>query len=260
MKLRREVLAVAIASLVVGGLAAGYLAGVGNRQSVTSVTTVTHTVIVYSSAVSPTGLQLELWFNSTSLPEGGGVTAQIHLVNTLARNATMTPVYSSNSTISEWGSYDFFCGSVGAYIGFALFSGHFTPANMSLAGNPLTLAPSVGIPCITESPPASLVWLPYSERVVAYYNFGQPPMMKQAELNATTESCRNAGVSTICGDLDDSLFGYWSPTMPFVNGSNATTSSNYFSYFAPGEYTLVVADLWNQTVYGYFEVQSATSG
>jgi hypothetical protein len=41
-------------------------------------------------------------------------------------------------------------------------------------------------------------------------------------------------------------------------GSAATTSSPYFHYLSPGEYTLVVEDEWNQTICAPFQV-SATS-
>jgi hypothetical protein len=251
--LKTEILAVVIILLVAGGLGAGYFAGVSNRQTVI----LTGHTATYSSSVSSSGLQLELWLSTTSFSKGGGVTAQIHIVNTLAENVTVTPVYSSNSTISKWNGYDFFCGPSEAWgvIGFALFPGHYTQANISSAGNPLTLAPNVAIGCVTYPNPVSLVWLPESERTVAYYSVA-PPATGRAEVNAATEYCVNEATgATVCGgNLNVSILGYWSPTMPLVGPSDATTSSKYFSFLAAGEYTLVTEDLWNQNVFGYFQV------
>jgi len=219
--------------------------------------------MIYSSTVSSSGLQLELWLSTTSFPQGNGVMAQIHLVNTLPKNVTLIPVYSSNSTVSKWIGYDFDCAHSEAWgvIGFALFPGHYTPANISSAGNPLAQAPNVAMGCVTYPNPVSLVWLPDSERTVAYYGVA-PPATGQAEINATTEYCvSEATGATVCGgDLNASILGYWSSTMPLMGPSNATTNSKYFSFLAPGEYTLVSEDAWNQTVYGYFQGLPSTSG
>ena len=59
-----------------------------------------------------------------------------------------------------------------------------------------------------------------------------------------------------------SLDGYWTaPTNSScsvaynANGSSLSTPCN-FRAFTPGSYTIVAEDLWNQTVYGYFQVSS----
>lgn len=112
------------------------------------------------------------------------------------------------------------------------------------------------------------------------------------QLNATTGSCSTSpykesgtsvenGVTTTysgtelawgCGSNSaSSLTGYW--TMPddgnYVEidaASNSTITAglnsvyqSYFHRFSPGSYTMVAEDLWNQTVYAYFQVVSAAS-
>ncbi|HEV2121136.1 MAG TPA: hypothetical protein VGS11_13670, partial [Candidatus Bathyarchaeia archaeon] len=209
--------------MLIASSGAGYFVGTNISREVTTVSTMTYTTIVFrqtatfSSHVSPEGLQLQIRLNTTTLQQGGALTAQIVVMNTLNRNITLTPRYSSNSNISIWNMIDFLCGDApywgrGGLAGFALFHGHITPVNLSLAGNPLTLAPTVPISCAVFSRPTSVVILPFSDRVVAYsYSSGILPYPRQALINASTEYCVGVGGNgtTSCGHLTDSLFGYW---------------------------------------------------
>jgi hypothetical protein len=259
--LRNEILAVLLVLLFLGGLGAGYLAGTSNLRTVTFVSTASITTTVTSAltaTVSPSGLQLQIVLNSTSIRQGGALRAQIVLLNTLAGNLTLAPDYSSNPDILKWNGYDFLCGinQLWGLAGFALFSGLFSPENISSAGSPLSLAPQAAIPCVIWPRPVTVILLPYSDKTIAYYNESSPPPVPgRAELNATTEACVNqTGGASLCGAVSTALFGYWNSTTPFLETRNATTSSPYFHYFPPGPYTLVAEDLWNQTVYTYFEV------
>jgi hypothetical protein len=204
------------------------------------------------------GLQLQIRMNTTMVRPGRALSVQIYPFNTLPENLTLTPHYSSDSNISKWNSYDFLCGNNWAYglAGFALFRGHFSPANVSSAGSPLTPAPPVAIPCVVLLSPSTVVFLPYSNLVVGYYNFSSQPLgLRRAELNVTTESCvalRNGGSS--CGQTNATLFGYWNSSTLYFDFTNATINSKYFQYFPSGQYTLVAEDLWNQTTYADFRV------
>jgi hypothetical protein len=75
---------------------------------------------------------------------------------------------------------------------------------------------------------------------------------------AGTEACTNSSGQTQCPVAGTSLFGYWNATGPVLglNIANATTSSQYFHYFSPGQYTLVAEDMWGQSAFAYFQVAS----
>jgi hypothetical protein len=259
--------ALVLIAVIIVSAGAGYLLGANNQRTTTSVSTVISTTTLYegpltfSSPISQSGLQLQIRLNSTTIQFGRAMMAQVLLLNTLPANLTLIPPYSSNSDISMWGGNDFLCGNVpiwshGGLVGFALFKGHVSSANLSSAGNPLVLAPPVVIGCITELSPSSVVMLPSSDIAIGYFNSSSlGPDRRQVLTNASTGYCTVQQNSATCGDLNGALFGYWGPSVTGGQPENATTSSPYFHYFPVGQYTLVAEDLWNQTVFAYFDVQ-----
>jgi len=80
------------------------------------------------------------------------------------------------------------------------------------------------------------------------------PIQTRLKENASTGSC--SAISTRCGP-GNGLFGYWNTTGLQGPLDNATTTSKYFHYFSPGQYTLVAACEWGQTIFEYFEVVKA---
>jgi hypothetical protein len=212
------------------------------------------------STDSPSGLQLHVELNTTTIQAGSALRAQIALFNPLTKNLSVIP--SSSSSIATWDDYDFFCGgnSMQYLAGYALFKGHQSSANISSIGDPLTLVPPVGISCVQWQRPSLFVFLPNSSDAIASYPAANnPPSMVHLTTTVRTEFCKKFGLSIGC-PVGESLIGYWSsPIRGQIDGSDATTNSSYFHYLSPGQYTLAVQDTWGQTVYAYFHVVS-TSG
>jgi len=264
--MRDGVVVVILVIVIIGGAGVAYFAGVSNQKTTTSVSTVTSTTTVYeristySSPVSSSGLQLQITLNSTSVRYGGALAAKVTLLNTLTSNITLKPRYSPK--LSNWEANDFLCGNSPdwgekwALDGFAVFSGHFTAANLSSVGSQLVLAPPVAIGCISSPNPNTVIMLPESDTAVAQYNLSSlPAEVRQTLINASTLSCApNGHGATMCGDLYGALFGYWDASTPMMGIQDANTSSPYFHPFLPGQYTLVAEDQWNLTSFAYFEV------
>lgn len=233
----------------------------------TSTVTASATSTVTSTYVSQSDLQLQVRLNATTLRAGGAITAEITVFNPVDENDSIVPAYQADSTIQVWNGYNgLFCGSspVWSLAGYALFEGHYTTANLSSAGTPLTLYPPLIIECPAWTNPSRVVFLPDSSSAVAYFPQGNqttiqantPVVMRQAAVNAATNTCIYQSGYYNCGG-STSLFGYWTQSLlPLLNPENATISSQYFHYFSPGRYTLVVEDMWGQASYSYFEVAS----
>jgi hypothetical protein len=261
--MRKEAIAAVLVIAIIAGAGVGYFVGV--NKGVTRTTTVYLRTSTYSSPVSSLGLELQITLNSTAIQYGGALAAKVALLNTLSENLSLAPRYSS--VLSSWEANDFLCGNSPdwgdkwAVDGFAVFSGHFTVANLSSAGSQLVLAPPVAIGCISRPNPNTLVMLPKSDVAVALYNLSSlPPEVTRTLINASTLSCApNGRGATACGDLDGALFGYWDFSSPGMSVQDANTSSPHFHYFSPGQYTLVAEDLWNDTTFAYFDVTNTTS-
>jgi hypothetical protein len=220
-----------------------------------------------STSTSATSLQLQVRLNATTIRSGHAVSAQITIVNPLSQNVSVVPDYQADGSILSWNSYDFLCGGLSAsnptwsLAGYALFKGHYTSANLSAAGAPLSLEPPLLIECVSEPVPSSIVFYPNGSSIAAYFEPGQngipypPVVMGHAAMNATTEAY--VYESGYYGYGPGALFGYWvGPPGGVFGGQNATITSPNFHYFSPGEYTLAVEDMWGQVVYSYFEVTS----
>ena len=251
---------------------------------------------IFYSNVSSDGLQLQIRLNSTEIHVGGALTGQVSLFNTLGTNVSLTPNFSANPNIIKWDYVDSICGlsPVDHMFGYALFQGHYTPGNVSEAGEPLMLAPPetvLHLPC-----PNSM----YAEAYIHEVNFApnsywatvsanasfsdvfkaQPVRM---QVNVTTEYCFTEpyqaagtvienGVTTSytttelsfgCG-ADNTLYGYW--TLPIDSSCSLTVNANStnnhycnFHSFSVGSYTLVAEDLWNDTAYAYFQAASTSA-
>jgi hypothetical protein len=217
-------------------------------------------VTAFHSTVSSGGLELRIYLSATTIASGGGLAANITLFNPLNENLSLIPRYPANSIMELWDNYDFVCGADGDplsdFAGFAVLKGHFSADNISQAPAPLQLAATPGpLACGGVSSifsPEKVVFLPGSNRVLMYEG-SYPAESESVTLNATTESCAVLpGGSSQCHG-NTGLFGYWN-TSGLAGSDNSATNSKYFNYFAPGEYTLAVEDIWNQTGYAYFHV------
>jgi hypothetical protein len=208
----------------------------------------------HSTVSSSSGLELRVDLNATTVDSGGAVAAQLTLFNSLDENLSLVPSYPVNSAIPGWNGYDFVCGRspVSSMMGYALFQGNFAANNISLAGSPLQLVPPVPIRCPTYSNPDKVVFLADNYSAALYGPAWNGAIVK-ITIGASTESCSSGQ----CG-LGTGLSGYWDTTAR-ISGQNATTNSTYFRYFSPGQYTVAVQDIWDQTVYAHFQVIQGAS-
>ena len=127
---------------------------------------------------------------------------------------------------------------------------------------PLTMIPPLRHSCLAHADPDKIVLLPSGSRAVAYYpktSFVNASIVEtESAMNATTVTCMLLPAGYVsCGD-SMSLFGYWTWTGDGIfNAQDANISSKYFSYFPPGQYTLVTEDMWGAAIYSYFQVVSS---
>jgi hypothetical protein len=190
--------------------------------------------------------QLQVQVNATTISPGGAVRASISLLNVLPYNLSITPGYPSNSSIASWNGYDFICGGGGggggspiwSLAGYAVFEGHYSAANISSAGRPLTMNPPIIVECPVDVNPDKIVFLPNSSRVVAYFSQtlfeNASEVVGEAAINATTMACALLPAGYVSCDTGMSLFGYWNSTSPpYFNAQDANTTSPYFHYFSP---------------------------
>ena len=250
----------------------------------------------FSSGASPQGLQLLIELNASEVPEGGALQAHVLLVNTLSENVLLRPDFAANPNIDPWNWDDYLCGMspVEHIFGFALLQGHYAAANLSQAGDPITLAPPVAIPCPNSAYAESYIqngeFAPNSDMATFSANASSSadfkPQTIRMQLNATTGMCtmfpyQYTGTNTVggaatsstgtayslsCGSNGvDSLTGYWdslanchSQLSPVANGTGTqglgTLYDNCFHQLTAGPYTIVTEDLWNQTAFAYFDV------
>ena len=274
---------VVVVVIVVGGV--GFVSST-NAPSRPAAGVVSQTT--FYSGVSQ-GLRLQIELSPGGIVQGGALQAHILLVNTLSENVTLHPDFAANPNIDSWNWDDYICGMspVEHAFGFALLQGRYTVSNLSLAGAPLTLAPPVGFHCPNtaygESYVQQVEFAPDGDMATFSANASGSadfkPQTIEMRLNATTGSCTESpyqyteiqtvgGTTTVtsgtqyaldCGSYGtDSLTGYWSPygSCSYAAG-NGTAQGLYgpcFHRFAPGAYTIVAEDLWNQTAFAYFDV------
>jgi hypothetical protein len=264
MKRKEGAFIVAQAGIVIAVLAALALplSSLPVPQSSSSSTTQTGGSLAFVSPVSPDGLQLELALNATTVRSNGTVSAQIEVVNTLNRNVSLSGL-TQNGNITTWNGYDYFCAGNPDYslVGYAVFQGHFTAANISEAGSPLRLAPPMYGPCGNLNIVLSAVTLlPKGDQLGAgQIKAGLPQvyfLLLPVELNGTTTFCngeRSGNDGFSCTWATPGLVGYWNDNVPSQGNLFGSTSSA-FVHFPSGEYTIVAADDWNQYLYATFVV------
>jgi hypothetical protein len=241
---------VVVALLVVGAL-------VLYPSPQTSTSTSALGATLFTSGISPQGLELEVSLNSTKIPAHSSIAAYVEVQNTLKQNASFAWV--TNPNMSAWGGYDFVCGGNDLLLGFAVFEGTYSAKNFSMAETELQLAPPFYPPCMAVLLPAEVTFLPGGDRTIATYNasMGQQPSSLVAAENATTGSCSGSGLSGHggsigCSATNNGLLGYWNDSV--ASGGDLNFTSRAFMYFPPGRYTIVAADDWNQYVYATFVV------
>jgi hypothetical protein len=206
-KLPDLAVAIVVAALIIGaGIYAASYFGTATTVTKTSTETVNEGPLLYTSGVSPEGLQLKLVLNSSSMQSHGAIAGQIVVFNTLNRNVSVSGLVQ-NQNISEWNGYDNTCGSnpSSSLVGFAVFEGHYSAGNISAAGPPLQLAPPFYPPCPMSISPNAVTFLPNGDQAIATINSGQGPQSSYqvtAELNATTRYCTGSGVSGHGGEID----------------------------------------------------------
>ena len=256
-----------LALLVAASLGVGYLAENQNHQTSTSNSTSQQTTasafINESSTTSRTaisttsssGLELRVELNATTMLPGKTLAAKVSLLNTLNESLSLPLSAPANLTsqIAAWNNDDFACGIGGlaSYVaGFALFKGHVSADNLSLAPGPLQLATVVQLCDISLVffQDASIVFLPQSE------NASIPkadPIIEPIILNMTTSCYQTCSRGS-------GLFGYWNRTSYSCCAANAN-APNLFRYFTPGRYTLAAEDMWGDRVFAYFQVSQGPS-
>ena len=281
---------VVIAVMVVGGVAfVSSMNGSPGKSAVGSSSEAT-----FYSGISSQGLQLQIKLNASEVLQGGALQAHVLLVNTFPESVTLHSNFEANPNINSWNWDDYLCGGspVEYAFAFALFQGHYTAANLSQAGTPLTLAPPVALSCPNfaygESYIQSVEFAPNGDVATFSANASGAadfkPQTIRLQLNATTGHCTESpyqytetqtvgGTTTVtsgtqysldCGSNGvGSLTGHWDPygscTYAAGKGGNGTAQGLYgscFHQFSPGAYTIVAEDLWNQTAFGYFDVLS----
>jgi hypothetical protein len=228
-----------------------------SSDSASASETVNGGAVSLASGISPDGLQLRMTLNSSVIQAREAITAQIEVVNTLDGNASVLGIVQ-NQNVSAWGGYSglAFCPS-NSILGYALFRGDFSSANLSEAGAPLSLTPLIISSCGPAiSGPSALTFLPDGNQYVESHNHGQSSQSAYpAQLNATTLFCDpfyfGSGAMS-CQWARPGLIGYWNYSIPDQNDLNLTSPA--FAYFPRGDYTLVAADDWNQYLYATFVV------
>lgn len=224
-----------------------------NGHEVSTSSNVNERPYEFASGVSPQGLQLEVIMNSSSLQSHGAISARVEVLNTFGLNVSL-PGIVLNQNISEWNAGDYVCSSgASSFVGFALFRGHVAACNVTAAGQPLQLAPPEVIYCAATSRPpgAAVTFLPKGDRAVVTSDT-QEPTPVTVGVNATTGNCGdNPSYVGYC--TGKGLSGYWNDSIPAPGALNFTSPA--FSYFPPGEYTIVATDLWGQFVYATFTVE-----
>ncbi|HVB94973.1 MAG TPA: hypothetical protein VND41_00040 [Nitrososphaerales archaeon] len=254
MKRKEGAFWVAQALIVAGVLAIVALpsSSVPVSQVSSSSTTQPTGPLMFTSPVSPQGLQLKVSLNSTTMQSHGAISGQVEVVNTLNQNVTLSGLVQ-NQNVSEWGFSYVPCGT-SLFMGFGVFNGRVTAANLSTAGLPVELIPPLEMACPFPIGYTSATFLPDGSQVIAWFGSGEPPPghpVTQAQLDVTTYYSTK-GYSGCC--QTKGLLGYWNDSI--TNKGDLSLASPAFVYFTPGEYTIVAADDWDQYVYVSFVVQS----
>jgi hypothetical protein len=213
---------------------------------------------VFTSEVAQDGLQLKMVLNATRMQSDGAITGQVTVVNTSGQNVTVSTLDRSQN-ITEWSNYNNICPSDG-FVGYAVFGGHLTAANVSSAGTPLRLAPPMVTSCgggYLPGPGTITFLSSRGQTKGGVVDPDEPDYLVLDQLNATTLFCNTTEKSQnsfACDWASPGLVGYWNWSTP--DGGNYGFTSPAFARFSSGEYTVVAWDDWNQYAYATFVVRS----
>ena len=112
----------------------------------------------FASGASPDGLQLELSLNATTMTSDGAIIGQVAVVNTSDQNVNVSTLGRSQN-VTEWSNYINVCPS-DYFMGYAVFGGHFTAANISSAGTPRNMVPPMFPNVPDPIGPGTVIFLP----------------------------------------------------------------------------------------------------
>jgi hypothetical protein len=249
----------------------------------------------FNSTISPDGLQLEVALNTTSLPAGQGLSARAYLTNTLPRNVSL-PVnlaaFPGDPALEALGR-GYQCHGAGllGMLSFGLYQGRYTAANFSQEAVPLILEAPLAHTCpnpyyyvqsnqsVEFAPNSDMATLSGQKTTRVHmslatincttgtYAFGPSTVV---ENGSTTTFSAGTGLSWGCGPAYEGLRGYWAlpPDGYYITVNDRSNSTilqslkeayDLYREFAPGPYTVVAEDYWNQTVFAHFEVRAGPS-
>lgn len=243
--MKKEILAIAVVALVVASFGAGYLEGAGNQRTVTSVSTIvsstTKTVTVEADV--PNGMSLTLSTNATV----------IHLGDRLAITANLHNDLNQTNEISVGYHWPF--------LGILMFNQNWPPCGIF---SPLELVVLKGNYSTSEivgmGPGSSPSYLCMED--TEYFSFSFAPSSSQSLVTGRySESTSNETIGPYNTSLTVATNGYW-----ILNGSQPTYPTSYSGLgnynflpapqsFAPGIYTVAVADEWGQLAIMHLTVE-----
>lgn len=218
--LKNGIVVIVLVLAIIASAGAGYLAGVANQHTTTSVSTTT--ILQETATKTSTVPQLQLFaaVKPSSIAEGQNVTIVAEVYNPLQTNVTINVGEITNPTQGP-------CGLGVTPTGIWVYSGHYTFTNLSIA-SPLQLYNvSLAVPCAAVFN-NTYTFQPNSDKATVSY------------LGTSMTLVTNETIS---------LSGYWIAGL--LAGPN---SGLVFHVFSPGSYTVVVFDAWGQQVVEYFEV------
>jgi hypothetical protein len=205
--LKREVSALVLAALVIGGLGAGYYFYQTLGLSTPCCTTVVNST-VYTTSNPSIGIRLIISLNASTIQIGGTVNYTASVYNT-------RPSVNNVSSASNWAKPGLIMTATGptdSPIAYAIMPGHYVSGNISKA-------PSIdyGMCCTTVM------------GGITVYSF--QPMSDNASVigNCNPNPCFTRPVST------------WRPFSGYPSGVGAEVN---WVNFTPGVYTLVAEDEW----------------
>ncbi|MGC8557426.1 MAG: hypothetical protein ACP5NC_00320 [Nitrososphaeria archaeon] len=189
--------------------------------------------LTYATQVHSNGMELMLSINSSSMMQGGSITVNVSLINTLhIINHVSAEHYWSIDDVSLGA-----CDNINYPMGIAVFNGYYTSANISDVRNPLTIfRPTV---C-----PMFIVYI----REYQFYPYGSAASIKGPSMINGTYYVNSYMISR-----EFTLSGYYAQQQEPANGSNIS-SHLILNQFSPGTYTIVGADEWGGFVILHFNV------
>jgi hypothetical protein len=192
--------------------------------------------LTHATQMHSNGMELMLSINSSDIMQGGSIVVNISLINTLH---TINLV-SAEHYWSIGGVWLGACNNMDFPMGIAIFNGYYTSANISDAGNPLTIfRPSI---C-----PMFIIYI----RAYQFYPYGSAASVKGPSLINGTYYANSYMISRGL-----TISGYYAQQQEPANGSNMVNGFQViFNQFSPGTYTVVGADEWGGLVILHFHVQ-----